>query len=230
MKFAVDESRKIAFGYSAKSGCSHIKRIYWYLTENSFDRELHIDPKEYMSIPDNYKQYTFILIVRNPYERLVSGFLDKYNSYPWGECRSFYKCDTITFDGFVDYVVRKECTEQKHVHHFCPQTDEFFNMEKLKNSKKLVVYDITNIDYKFIENLYKKKIPEKVINFRGPHSNKNTSVLEKEVFTLDICKYNTSKVPTKYFYNKQLIEKVKKFYKRDFEVFNLWNIHYPEPL
>jgi hypothetical protein len=136
MYFIIDEKRKIAFGYSAKAGCSHIKRIFWYLTEDNLNHKLHKDKREYSKIPDDYKNYTFILIVRNPYKRLVSGFLDKYNSNPVGELRNNFKKKEITFEDFVGYVVREDCKEPNHIHHFSPQTRECFNYEKLNNGNQ----------------------------------------------------------------------------------------------
>lgn len=230
MKFILDKARKIAFGYSAKAGCSHIKKIFWYLKENNLDHKIHHNGIEYQDIPGNYKDYTFVVIVRNPYERLVSGFLNKYNSYPVGECRRFYKSEKITFEGFVDYLVRKECRERKHIHHFCPQTEEFFDLKKLREGKKLVVYDLKNIDYNFIGNLYNKKIPESLINYRGNHSNQNVEPLQKPVFSLDMLEYNKYKVPVNFFYNNSILEKVKNFYKNDFAVLKKFNIQYPDPI
>jgi hypothetical protein len=69
--------RKVIFGWSAKCGCSHIKVIYKFLVENSINFEDR-DIKAYNELGFIDDSYTIILLVRNPFHRLVSGFIDKY--------------------------------------------------------------------------------------------------------------------------------------------------------
>jgi hypothetical protein len=237
MYFLLDKKRKIAFGWSAKCGCTHIKKLYWYLTTNDENHELHnfkYRKIEYANLPSDYAEYTFIIIIRNPYERLVSGFLDKYNNSPneirsCGELRHNYKSKTVTFEGFVDFLIKKECKDNMHIHHFTPQTNECFDLEKLYNSKKIFVFDLNSINYGLIETLFQKRIPKSIIDFRGRHENKKKQPLETSVFKMDMPQYINYSVPTKYFYNESILDKVEKFYKKDFAVFKLWNFFYKRP-
>ena len=76
MHFLVDNNKKIIFGWSAKCGCSHLKLIYWFLqtgdaTINS--KKLHTNDSK--PLPNDIQNYTTIIVTRNPYKRIVSGFL-----------------------------------------------------------------------------------------------------------------------------------------------------------
>ena len=77
MYFIRDEINKIVFGWSAKCGCSHIKMIHQYLTKNTinFDKR-HIGTYNNLGFIDD--SYTIIIIIRNPFIRLISGFVEKY--------------------------------------------------------------------------------------------------------------------------------------------------------
>jgi hypothetical protein len=228
MHFLIDNENKIAFGYSAKAGCSHVKRIYWYLMKNDENHAIHIKD-EYNSMPEDYENFTFILILRNPYERIVSGFLDKYS--PTGPFRHLFEPDkSLSFENFVNYFINCEVTDINIIHHFTPQTSEHFNYDNLMNSKKIVVYDICNIDYTFIENLYNKKIPQDLIDFRGHHrTNTSENILDEtteNIYSLDMDSYIMYKVPLKKFYNEDLIEKIKEFFINDFIFAQNFNILY----
>jgi hypothetical protein len=216
MFFLIDPKLKILIGWSAKCGCSHIKKIFWYLQNDNMDNNIHIID-ENNTLPDDITNYTSILIIRNPYERIVSGFLDKYKLS--GDYRYLWKNTNITFSSFVDEIVKKNWSVIEP-HHFTPQTTEKFDKNKLLKSKKLILYDITNIDYEYIENLYNKKIPEKLINFRGGHQRKKyNEIFHKPVYDLNMELYEKCDVPVNYFYNDIIKEEIKNFYINDFLFF-----------
>ena len=124
MYFLVDSKTKVIFGWSGKSGCSHIKKIYWYLQNNILDNPIHIPSKERDKLPIDIDEYITILIVRNPYERLVSGFFDKYK--PTGEFRKKWPEETLCFSKFIDTLIKPDWKKIER-HHFCPQTEDDFN-------------------------------------------------------------------------------------------------------
>ena len=99
MRFLVDEINKIIFGWNAKAGCSHIKNLFYYLTDTQPFTNIHRQVAD-KSLPDDYIKYTIIIITRNPYERIVSGFIEKYVS---GKIRlpKQFSQDTITFNQFT---------------------------------------------------------------------------------------------------------------------------------
>ena len=110
MYFLVDAKHKVLFGWSAKCGCSHIKRIFWFLQNNTIDNSIHTC-HDLRKIPDDIVNYTTIIIGRNPYKRIVSGFLDKYRipgEKIEGQFRKWWKYDTITFSMFVDELINLE--------------------------------------------------------------------------------------------------------------------------
>jgi hypothetical protein len=73
----------------------------------------------------------------------------------------------LTFSQFVDKVINSDW-ETIDEHHFTSQTTEKFD-EKILLSKIIKFYDISNIDYEYIEQLYNKKIPECIINKKQGH-------------------------------------------------------------
>ncbi len=225
MFFLIDHQLKIIFGWSAKSGCSHIKKIYWFLKEDDIDHKIHINI-EYSKLPDNIELYDIIIICRNPYKRLVSGFLDKYNKI-YGECKNTWTYDILTFSMFVDELIKNDWNVVNK-HHFTLQTSEEFNEDIIVKCKKLKIFDIENIDYKYIEELYNKKIPEQLLNFRGGHERRIKEIKFKDdkVYDLDMEIYFNYNVEFYKFYNKQIKNKVYYFYKNDFDFFNKFGFNY----
>ena len=202
MYFLVDHDKKVVFGWTPKCGCTHIKKIFYYLI-NEPNRKIHtaLDFTRLNSF--EYSDYQFIIIIRNPYHRIVSGFLDKYSLH--GEFRKKWNPNKmLTFRNFVDEL---ESTRFKYIdsHHFLPQTAEEWNKNILNCKYKF--FDLGNIDYQYIENLYSTKIPEELIHFKGTHAN---------ILNLD---YHG-------FYNSELKNKVYTFYKKDFELFKSIGVEY----
>lgn len=214
MYFLIDEKKKVIFGWSAKCGCSHIKKIYWYLQNSIIDNKIH-SKKEWNNLPNDIENYTTILIIRNPYERIVSGFLNKYKNN--GQFRYLWKHDTLTFSNFVDKLIKNDWKIIDN-HHFIPQTNDAFDI-RVKHSKELIIYDIKNINYNYIEDLFQKKIPKFLINYKGTHIRRENILLEKYIYDMDMSEYFDYKVPTKYFYNKEIKNKVYHFYMNDFIFF-----------
>ena len=213
MYFLVDKKLKVIFGWSAKCGCSHIKKIFWYM-KNNIDNSIIHTGKERKSLPIDIENYTTIIIIRNPFERIISGFLDKYRVN--GGSINRWKHDTITFSKFVDELIKNEW-KMIDKHHFTPQTTEKFDSEIIHKSKELKIYDIKNIDYNYIEELYNKKIPEKLLIFKGGHERQiKSQILEDYVFDLDMILYYDYNIDIKYFYNDIIKNKIFIFYKNDF--------------
>jgi hypothetical protein len=225
MYFLVDNNHKVIFGWSAKCGCSHIKRIFFFLQTGEITNNLitiHNNPKD--SLPNDIDNYTTIIITRNPYKRIVSGFLDKYNKK--GSCRHLWKYDTITFAMFVDELIKHDWLMIEQ-HHFTPQTTEHFNKPTIMASKCLKCYDIENIDYNYIEKLYNKKLPENLLSMKMGHERKKYELdFNNYVYDLDINDYYNYNVDIQYFYNEGLKNKILTFYKNDFDFYNENGINY----
>lgn len=225
MLFLVDNNTKIIFGWSAKCGCSHIKNIFWFLKTNNINNIIHTK-KDFMNLPNDIENYTTIIIIRNPYKRIVSGFLDKYSES--GEFRRHWRLPNLSFSEFVNELIKKNWGNIDE-HHFTPQTSEKFD-RKILLSKNIKFYDINNIDYGYIENLYNKKIPECVLNKKQGHERhyhiKEGKIWDKCVYDLNIDEYINYDVDIKHFYNEEIKNKVFNYYKNDFDFFKENGIDY----
>ena len=218
------KKKKIIFGWSAKCGCTHIKTIFLYLFDDIICyKDTHNTVFKYLKFPQNINDYTVIIIIRNPYKRLVSGFLDKYNC-KYGQFRNLWKFDKLNFKLFVDRLI---CNDWENIdfHHFTPQTSEKFDISIL-DAKIFKCYDITNIDYDYIEKLYDKKIPEELKNFKGGHEKKLNQKYDDYVYNLDINEIFNYSVDTKYFYDKEIKEKIYEYYINDFSFFKTLGFNY----
>ena len=224
MFFLVDKNVKIIFGWSAKCACSHIKKIFWFLQNNNMDNKIHT-ANDCFNLPDDINNYETIIFCRNPYERIVSGFLDKYNKN--GQFRHYWNNDNITFSNFIDVLLEKNW-DRIDKHHFIQQTCEMFDKNKIMISKSITLYDIKNINYNHIEEVYNKKIQDKLLSFKGGHERKifNKEYNQENVYNLDINLYYYYDITIEKFYNEEIKNKVYNFYKKDFEFFKENGINY----
>lgn len=217
MYFIVDRSKKVIIGWSAKCGCTHVKKIFNYII--NYNNKTNIDLDIRNVLPKNIKHFTTIIVSRNPYKRLVSGYLNKYK--PGGEFRKKWKYNKLTFTMFVNELIKNNC-KMIDYHHFTKQTSENFNINIL-NSKEIKFFDIETIDYSYIEKLYDIKIPEDILLSGMGHKRKiYPDTIEMCVSNLKMITYINSNVDYKYFYNDELKKKVLNFYKNDFIFFNTY--------
>ena len=225
MFFFVDTNKKIIFGWSAKCGCTHVKDIFRFLQTDNLYNLLHT-PNDYNELlPNDIENYTTIIFIRNPYKRIISGFLDKYKKN--GEFRHLWNDLFLSFSQFVDKLTNYD--KQIEYHHFTPQTTEKFD-KKILLSKIIKFYDIGKIDYEYIEQLYNKKIPECIINKKHGHErllSVNTECHYNDyVYDLNIDDYIDYNIDINYFYNQDIREKVFNFYINDFTFFKENGIDY----
>ena len=221
MYFLVDNKNKIIFGFSGKCGSTHIKNIFWFLQTNdinvTYDRFIN-NP-----LPNDIKDYITIMIIRNPYKRIISGFLDKYRQN--GEFINKWNHDNITFSMFVNELEKNNWDVLSKMH-FLPQTLEGFDM-KVLNSKILKIYDINNIDYKYIEELYNQKIPEIILHKKKGHEReKFEKNFDNYVYDLNMDEYYSYNIDIKYFYNEEIKNKILKYYNDDFTFFLNYGFDY----
>lgn len=215
MFFIINEEKKIIFGWSAKCGCSHVKKIIHYLKNGLIDNKIHDHETEINILPDNIDDYEIILFIRNPYKRLISGFIDKYNKN--GQYYHLWNINLkLNFANFVNKLI--ENSEVIDIHHFTPQTSEHFN-NNIRYHKNLIIFEIEKINYSYLENKFNKKIPKELIEFRGGHENKAKKNIDKTVYNLLIEEYSNYKPLTKCFYNNNILKKVNKYYENDFIFF-----------
>jgi hypothetical protein len=216
MFFIIDNDLKIIFGWSAKCGCSHLKKIVYFLITNNINSVIHTSA-DICKLPTDIENYTTILIIRNPYVRLVSGFLNKYNKF--GVFRNRWKYEKIVFSEFVDELLNNNWNMIDR-HHFTPQTTEDFDEHIISRSKILKIYDLNNIDYIYIQDLYNKEIPDTLLKFRGGHErNLSSKTFLDYVYNIDMMEYYNYNVHINQFYTTELQNKVYNFYINDFIYF-----------
>jgi len=224
MYFLVDEQKMVIFGWSAKCGCSHVKRLYNFLVGN-VNIDLHSTKNTEHIFPENIQDYTVIIVVRDPFERIVSGFLNKYKIG-----LQYYNCWTentnaqpLTFRNFVNELVQHKF-KIVNEHHFTPQLSEhWYKLSDAilggKSPKSVIFYDIAKIDFPFLQNLYGKKIPWEIMNFKGDQMNEKTEEVDIPVCDLLQTQYANTTPLTRCFYDQDIIDKIADFYKADFDCF-----------
>ena len=220
MKYLICKEKAIIFGINPKCGCQHIHYIYNYLHDDN-DKPVFYH-KSINKLSTEYLNYKLIIFVRNPYERIVSGFKEKYSN-EWQK-RNYLKLysiprieyDKLTFRQFVNEMYNNKF---KHInkHHFIQQT---YSEYDCINHKDIVIFDIKNIDYDYISKLFNKKITNDIKNRKGNHINKNTILFNEPVYDLENIVYRKYKVPLKYYFDNDIKRKVYNIYKDDFIFFN----------
>lgn len=234
MKFAIDDDKKIIFGLSGKCGCTHVKRIFLYLSKNMLDvKNPHIPSIFGNKLPTDFFNYKIFIFIRNPYHRIISGFLDKYrkdvDNYEegwksfrplWLEHNNYYD---LTFKNFVNAV----CLNNKGVErwHFSPQTSEYFNLGLLTHGD-VFVYDINHIDYFEIEHYFDKPIPDAIRANRGCYTRPKVNHFDGYFGDYHIDDVFDLGVDYKLFYDRLTMMKVKSFYDSDFKIFKYLGINY----
>lgn len=205
------------FGWSAKCGCATIKQMFYFLQNDKLDNPIHL-PEEYKIKSFNGEEdYLIVLFIRNPYKRIVSGYLDKYDGKnPIG--RSHWRYDKqLTFENFVNELYQN-AFETIDTHHFMPQICYNWS-EKIENHKNMLIYDIENIDYEVLEKKFCKKIPD---HFRTAlHKNRKEpkSNFDFPIYKATNNKFEGFKPDYKLFYNEDIKNKIKTFYREDFRFF-----------
>ena len=103
MFLTVDNEKKVIFGWSLGSGSAHVKNLIHFLQWSHYRN--YTDYLQLINndkLPEDINNYTTILIVRNPFDRLVSVFKSIYKKI--GQFRNKLSEPNIipTFSTFVD--------------------------------------------------------------------------------------------------------------------------------
>jgi hypothetical protein len=217
MLFLVNNEKQIIFGWSAKCGCTHIKNLFYFFETDKIINELHSDKDYNFDLPENIQDYIVILFIRNPYKRLVSGFLDKYNPTVDKYYKGWKNQEPLTFRNFVNELYYNSF-KLIDKHHFTPQLSESYT-PIINKAKNIIIYDIEKINYEYLAVLFNKKIPDEVINFRGDHNNKYTNIIDGPVYDLHIKSICDKKPILSNFFDDDIKRKVDQIYKVDFDYF-----------
>jgi len=217
MLFLIDYEKKIIFGFSAKCGCTNIRKLFLSFTTNQRLLDLIKEKKQiycgHERLPKNLDNFNIFIFIRNPYSRIVSGFFNKYiSTHPYRNRWNENKNGPLTFSNFINELSTHGVGKVIERHHFTPQLSEHWENRLLK-TKNVFFYDINNIDY---ENIADKC---NITNITKSHEYKKKQIHTKNAFNIHIDKFNNSKPLYEDMYNDKLKRAVHKFYHRDFEIF-----------
>lgn len=192
-------------------------------------------------IPKNINN---IIIVRNPYNRIVSGYIDKfltgnYIHLPFcKDVKKYYRRENdnirISFEELVDYIITQP--KEKVDSHFKPQCIQYIITN---NTRILKLENIDEIN-KYIHNIgFKNKFENYRNNCLYTHEKINIENAYKLVYNeFDIAEnrenkeylypkgcdgvgYQGAKIPNyENFYNESIKGKIYNYYKEDFIRFN----------
>lgn len=248
MKFFLIDEKKLIILWSAKCGCTSLKMIlnkyYNYVPKPIHGGELDknyqifdIQGRQLNESPEiqfKFKTYKICLLYRNPYDRLVSGFINKYvDNYP------MYKTSTEwnTFEDFVNILYNNP--EEIDFHHFTKQTSEigWYFYKKTNKPKITLFYSVNEVNN--ICNLLDIPIfdPRQLFLSDFPikyQKKRNNRILYNDNTSLYNIPHNQLKqIIKKYkfnnyqlFYNDNITTMVNHIYKDDFIFFNENNIHF----
>ena len=212
----VDDPNKVCFWFSPKCGCTFIRKIYCYYTG------CFANPKEIFTVTDNYDDYIHILFTRDPYKRIISGFLDCYvqnEKFP-----DFMP--NLTFSSFLNDL---ETNDFEHVDglHFQKQISDFYSDEVKFNR----IYDIENIDYQYLDSLFQWKTnPQMLKAFRisGHHIKYDPKLILPDVsnITTENLRKLSAFPARETFLTPENKEKIANYYKNDIEFFKDHGITY----
>jgi hypothetical protein len=218
MQFIILHEKKLIIFWSPKCGCTSLKTIisvYLNIYDSNKYKHIHkneelkklIDVKKYKS--EIYKDYDIVMLIRNPYTRLVSGFINKYIS------GKYKKPDN--FDSFLDFCnILSKYPYKIDKHHFEKQTTnkgwEFY----LELGKPKIKYVLDTSKVNDLKKILDLDIDDIKIN-------KTNKIVEEDNINLWSKSYNSLKKITNYnysnFYNDYLKKLVYNIYKDDFIFF-----------
>lgn len=221
--WVINENKTIIF-FSSKCGSTTIYK-YMKLYYNNKSKKIYKNPlilNKRDNIEDfknyqKYKGYNLIIIGRNPYHKLVSGFLDKYVGEIYENPKN---CNN--FEDFINHLTKNKDVIPKDINksHFKPQTTgkgfDLFNL--IKDNNNILKLDIKDIN-----------IVGNYINLKGKtlvgrkRSVKKKEIYKDKLWTLDYKELKNRKLNYNKFYNDNLKKKVYNYYKKDFEFFKILN-------
>ena len=224
MHFLIDNQLKLIFGFSAKCGCSNVRRLFLSITKeerilNLYNLKGHVYVG-HRDLPKDISSFRIYIFIRNPYERICSGFFDKYRKGHQFREKKWTNEKELTFKNFVNTITVEGIGKQIETHHFTPQTTEWWE-DRLLKSQNVKFIDIK--DYFLIkEDLY-NELNKTIVSNKMNKKSKNYIANAYNIQIDELIKMN----PTyKCCYNNELKKKVYNFYKKDFETFKKLGFDY----
>lgn len=218
----LEKKTNVVFWFSQKAGCTYVKGLYL--------RYLGIDVVWPHQLPqENLKQTNLhfkntiespvhILFVRNPYKRIVSGFLDKLTckpDHPDDEPlfnQNYNIDDGTTFESFIKNLPQLNIFNNEH---FGPQLSKAYDPHITFDK----IFDIENIDRNYLDALFQTQAEEP--RYKGYFSMYQPYTQSKPAYELSIEEINKLDYKPKYqqFYNPEIKQKVSEIFADDLRFF-----------
>ncbi|RLA19894.1 MAG: hypothetical protein DRQ56_04375 [Gammaproteobacteria bacterium] len=236
MFFLVSHKYKFLMGWSAKCGCSAVKR--WYMDTHGVDRTnlgiplyklVGYGKTEYTSVnwdqPRLYNEYRKYAVVRNPYSRVVSGFVNKYvigNKLP-----------NRGWDSFSEFLeILSQDTEFKTVdtHHFTHQFSENYRGFNRAGFEFDRVIQLENLaaGLKSVSTYHGMDDVQVMAANKTEYGQPGQST--SNAANTRICDFDKKNIPPfQYFYNRSTTDLVRNIYALDFEHLEALDIFYQAP-
>ena len=223
--YYIDHKSKSVLIWSPKCACSTLKKYFVKHIckininskfENIVKKNI-ISCNDYNKIPKNYRIYWG---VRDPFERIVSCYINKFIHYQ-GERISEKKLEpfssdflkntnikykNLTFNKFLQ-AIKKTKNRRKNLDiHFDTQVNKN-NYNIIKNYPKLVIFDIKNMSKIFRYNFNKSN-----------SSSYNSKSKKMDITNISAIKISLNNLNKENF--KKSINLIKNIYKIDYDLFN----------
>ncbi|MBD3262198.1 MAG: hypothetical protein GF334_11125 [Candidatus Altiarchaeales archaeon] len=228
MYFLVNDERRFFMGWSAKAACTSIKMWFCCVSDiRAYRKNVHsvlgYGHNKWTDLhsrkPETFQDYRKYIIIRNPYARLVSGYVDVYvknlrSRKPWK-----------TFSDFVHALENDNKFKAVDRHHFVPQTGEYF--KKINDSVKKWdrVVCCTDLNSQIIEINKEIGVDCHLLIHNATFDKRfsQTPIPAYSMSDKEILRYKPS-FPC--FYNEELSRVVEKVYASDFDFFSSQGFHY----
>ncbi len=225
----ISHSKRIIYTPIPKCGCSSLK--LWFLKTHCITSELH--PNEYIDthpeitayhLPENHEEYFKFTFIRNPWARLVSGYINKIcdayktrdKAYPGGVKlaqeilgREDYWEEGISFEQFILHIVSQGEDMDMHWRPQIVYIDQPLDF--------VGTIEFMATDFQF---MIKKYIPEEIIDLKWVNALRYTKILMPKSYEKTSLDWIKEPFLPEYhnFYNDELREVVRERYSEDVRI------------
>ena len=228
----INDEKKVILIWSPKCGCTSLRdgfiRNLCKITDNKEPRHIAKEYKysksNYSKIDDKHKSYFIYWGIRDPYDRIVSCYFNKFILYdnlrlnknnlePFSQKllkQIGIDYNNLTFNKFL-YGIEDLMSKNLNLnHHFNTQVN-IGNYNEIKNFPNLFLFDIKNIP----EIFGNKKL--------------NMTKCSNNVILTDLCDMKAKDIEINMLSKENFVnskELIKRIYKQDYQIFEKHNIIY----
>lgn len=224
----LEKRSNVVFWFSEKAGCTYVKSLFLRHVgiHRAWPHQLpkEILPRTNLNYNNEISNPVHILFIRNPYKRIVSGFLDKLTWKPGfppdrdGFKTTFEIGDEISFEVFIKNLSNHRIFGDPH---FNRQTSMAYDRNIYLNK----VFDLERIDLSYLDNLFQTSIEDPG---RGAVTLYRNHGGEKPAYKLPIAELDQMDFKPGYqqFYNAEIKKEVEALYEKDFQLFARLGFNY----